>query len=170
MTKKNTVISHGIYTRPFLLLLNLVSFFPLKIVMRLPFAKKPRTRAVIICDDCVLLVKNTLGSHRWNFPGGGIHKNEDPKIAIIRELKEELDLWLEPERVRLLATLHALDIAEKSDKILYTATISLEEYYALSLSLELSHLRLYPIKDLTNSNSSLISQIVLQSVPLITMN
>lgn len=58
---------------------------------------KPKTygsRAVIICDGKVLLVKNINVSH-WSLPGGKIDTGENPEQCIIRELHEELNLQIE---------------------------------------------------------------------------
>ena len=40
-----------------------------------------------------LLVKNKKGG--WNFPGGKVERNENPKEAIKREVKEEVNLTIE---------------------------------------------------------------------------
>ena len=40
------------------------------------------------------------GMDAWQFPQGGIKKNESPKMAMYRELKEEIGL--EPEHVELI--------------------------------------------------------------------
>ena len=41
-----------------------------------------------------------VGMDAWQFPQGGIKKNESPKTAMYRELKEEIGL--EPEHVELI--------------------------------------------------------------------
>ena len=41
-----------------------------------------------------------IGMNAWQFPQGGIKKNESPKMAMYRELKEEIGL--EPEHVELI--------------------------------------------------------------------
>ena len=41
-----------------------------------------------------------MGMDAWQFPQGGIKKNESPKMAMYRELKEEIGL--EPEHVELI--------------------------------------------------------------------
>ena len=41
-----------------------------------------------------------IGMDAWQFPQGGIKKNESPKMAMYRELKEEIGL--EPDHVELI--------------------------------------------------------------------
>jgi len=38
----------------------------------------------------VLLVRHSYGVPSWAFPGGGMHKREDPQQAALREFAEEL--------------------------------------------------------------------------------
>ena len=54
--------------------------------------------ALVDLDGRVLLTKRPKGKHLeglWEFPGGKIERDEDPKEAVIRELKEELDICIE---------------------------------------------------------------------------
>ena len=50
--------------------------------------------AIVINDDKILLIKR--GKEPWKgmlaFPGGFVEQGEDPKVAVIRELKEECGL------------------------------------------------------------------------------
>ncbi len=55
---------------------------------------KPKTfgsRAIVICNRNILLVKN-ININYWSLPGGKIDKGETPENCVLRELKEELDL------------------------------------------------------------------------------
>jgi 8-oxo-dGTP pyrophosphatase MutT (NUDIX family) len=48
-----------------------------------------RTRLIVEFDGKILVVKGWLGDNKWFLPGGGLHKDEDPKQGAIRELLEE---------------------------------------------------------------------------------
>ena len=51
--------------------------------------------ALINTEDKVLLAQRPVGkpmADLWEFPGGKIRKNETPEAALVRELKEELDI------------------------------------------------------------------------------
>lgn len=53
--------------------------------------------ALIEKDDNVLATQRGYGEFKgkWEFPGGKIKENEDHKLALIREIKEELNADIE---------------------------------------------------------------------------
>jgi len=60
------------------------------------------TAGIIRRHDTVLITRRLAGSRhagKWEFPGGKLEANEAPTDALVRELREELDL---PVRVDLL--------------------------------------------------------------------
>ena len=51
--------------------------------------------ALVDADGRVLLAERPAGKSMaglWEFPGGKVHDGETPELALIRELKEELDI------------------------------------------------------------------------------
>lgn len=61
--------------------------------------RRMSTAAVILeSEDKVLIVKANYKSH-WTFPGGTIDAGETPKQAAVRELKEETNLDVDPDKL-----------------------------------------------------------------------
>ena len=56
--------------------------------------------AVIVKDGKVLATQRGYGGYAgwWEFPGGKIEPGEEPEAALVRELKEELDVDIVIER------------------------------------------------------------------------
>lgn len=63
-----------------------------------------RARLLLVHSDEILVVNNWLGIGKWNLPGGGLHKGEDPKLGLLREVTEETGIVLQPQDLRLLKT------------------------------------------------------------------
>lgn len=68
-----------------------------------PAALKYRPLVVVVAgalvdsDNRVLLSQRMDGEYRgrWNFPGGKVERGETPEAALVRELKEELDVVIQ---------------------------------------------------------------------------
>ena len=56
---------------------------------------RPNVGIIIFNDEGQLLWAKRLGQSAWQFPQGGINKNESPEQALIRELNEEVGLSAE---------------------------------------------------------------------------
>jgi len=66
------------------------------------FVFRPRTHGVCVAvrfEDKVLIIKNSY-YHKHSLPGGYIKRGERPRLAAIRELKEEVGLDVRPEQLR----------------------------------------------------------------------
>jgi len=60
------------------------------------------TAGVIIENGKILVTQRKEHSHQgllWEFPGGKVKENEEPREALRRELKEELDIEVEVGRM-----------------------------------------------------------------------
>ena len=53
--------------------------------------------AVILQDEQVLATQRGYGKYKdwWEFPGGKVEEGETPEAAIVREIREELDVHIE---------------------------------------------------------------------------
>jgi len=59
--------------------------------------------AIYSDDDTILLTKNWLGyQNKWRLPGGGVHKGEDVRVAVQRELEEEVGVVVAADALVLL--------------------------------------------------------------------
>lgn len=59
-----------------------------------------RTRVAVIHDGQVLFIRPRLGNGTWDLPGGGVHKGEKLTSSACREIKEELDIDIDPRDLK----------------------------------------------------------------------
>lgn len=61
-------------------------------------------RAYVLIENKhqILMVRNWLGSGKWSFPGGGVHRGEDSKVGACREVFEEVGILLKPSDLKQL--------------------------------------------------------------------
>jgi 8-oxo-dGTP diphosphatase len=60
------------------------------------------TAALIERDGKYLVTQRPAGTwmeYHWEFPGGKVEQDEDPRAAVVREIREELGLQTEPGEV-----------------------------------------------------------------------
>lgn len=72
----------------------------------------------IIYEKQVILIKNWLARNTWRFPGGGVGRNERAEDAAVREVKEELRLAIQPQKLILVD-----QGVMKSDKLGYPYSV-----------------------------------------------
>ncbi|MGD6867525.1 MULTISPECIES: (deoxy)nucleoside triphosphate pyrophosphohydrolase [Bacillus cereus group] len=95
---------------------------------------------------CALRSPTMTLPNYWEFPGGKIKKGEEPQVALVREIKEELGC--------------AITVDEKVEEIEYeyeTIIVHLTTYKAqiiegIPKALEHTELRWVSVKDLNNLN------------------
>jgi 8-oxo-dGTP pyrophosphatase MutT (NUDIX family) len=113
------------------------------------------TRAYILVrvGDEILFTKNIIrGDERWRLPGGGVHKNELPINAAIRELHEELGIVIEPQELTLLRT---TAVQSKRNFSFFVFDITFSEKPVFNINkLELLDAQFIDVKDASLDNFS----------------
>lgn len=77
--------------------------------------------AVLVENGAVLLSRRKVGTHLaglWEFPGGKVEAGEDPKDALVRELREELGIEAVVKDI-VCVTFHRYEDAEKAVLLLF---------------------------------------------------
>src|SRR5689334_8869281 len=96
----------------------------------------------------LLLVKPTYRSY-WLFPGGTVDENESPRIACIREVKEELGIDIPSPR--LLGMDYLSEENEETECLqfgFYCGTLSATQIATIKLpARELSEFRFLPVEE-----------------------
>jgi 8-oxo-dGTP pyrophosphatase MutT (NUDIX family) len=59
----------------------------------------PAVSAIIMDDDGKILLQRRSDNGKWSTPGGAIDPREEPADAIVREVYEECNLKVVPERI-----------------------------------------------------------------------
>ena len=76
---------------------------------------KVRATGVLIENNSLLLVKQKLSNNKnWSLPGGRVESGETLEQALIREMKEETGLDVEPIRM-----LYVCDVAASDNTVLH---------------------------------------------------
>jgi 8-oxo-dGTP diphosphatase len=131
------------------------ALFPLaKLYFRIFRPKTTGSAVVIQKDGQVLLVRNTYGTQRWGFPGGGVKRGEDPALAAAREVQEEVGLTvLDLAPVSCFPFRHHY----RNDTVhLYAATAAMNE---LSIDrAEILEARWFPVEQVTSLEKTSIGE------------
>lgn len=61
--------------------------------------RRPSARGIILTEDNKIALVYSEREKYYKFPGGGIHRGEDKKEALIREVREEVGLVVIPESI-----------------------------------------------------------------------
>ena len=109
--------------------------------------KTPRTRGIVVRDGKVLVVRNWFGRGEWSFPGGGRHRDESELTALVREIKEEVGLSIDPQLAKHIATVRLSSYRSAFDVSVYRCC-ELRPLREPRRSLEIIDHRWVPITDL----------------------
>lgn len=78
--------------------------------------KRVSAKGIIVLDKSkILVLRIQTGCHaegKWDLPGGGLEKDEDPIDALKREVKEETNLDLDEDSIKSLNQSTNFDIPE----------------------------------------------------------
>jgi 8-oxo-dGTP pyrophosphatase MutT (NUDIX family) len=79
-------------------------------------------KCVLTDGERVLLVRHTYGHREWDFPGGKLHRDEEPAHGAGREMHEELGVAV--ERWTSLGVLRARLDGRTDEMHLFTADVA----------------------------------------------
>lgn len=75
---------------------------------------RPSARGIIIKDGKIAMIHSKKFNY-YKFPGGGIEKDEDKILAMIREVQEETGLTVIPESVKEYGMVHRIQKGDFED-------------------------------------------------------
>ena len=108
----------------------------------------------------VLLEKrgSTPHKHDWTIPGGHVEKNEDPKDAAVREIKEETNLIISADDIHLIKIDRYRKKKNKYNCIYATEYKGKEDFKAGSDAEELEWVNVELVPDLIWDNKKFIEK------------
>ena len=80
--------------------------------------RRPSARGIILQGDRIALVYSEREGY-YKFPGGGIHENENPETALVREVREETGLVVIPESIREFGSVLRRQKSDKADDTIF---------------------------------------------------
>lgn len=91
------------------------------------FVGKVAQKALIIKGNEVLLVRHVGSTDVWELPGGRLNRDEEPKVGLVREIKEELGVEISAGGALSVEQFVMKRTAEPHIAIVYKAFLNDEE-------------------------------------------
>lgn len=84
--------------------------------------QKQAVALAMVRKHSVLIVRRSkklrIGAGLWQMPGGKVERNESPSAAVLREVKEELGIELNPDRLEMVTTMDAHSLGDAEDVLI----------------------------------------------------
>lgn len=93
------------------------------------------TAGLVVTKNNQLLLAYSKNKNAWYLPGGKVDKGETPKEALIREIREELNIDLQPDKIESYKHISAPAYGEKPELIMEQDTF----LYNLTENIQPSH-------------------------------
>ena len=93
------------------------------------------TAGLVVTKNNQLLLAYSNNKNAWYLPGGKVDKGETPKEALIREIREELNIDLQPDKIESYKHISAPAYGEKPELIMEQDTF----LYNLTENIQPSH-------------------------------
>lgn len=105
------------------------------------FNGKVAVKALIVKDDKVLICRDAEGADIWEIPGGRINEGETLETALVREVKEELNIPVKV--IRLVTSEQSIHLWDKATILFLAFEVALDgvEDIALVPKGELAEIR-----------------------------
>lgn len=98
----------------------------------------------------ILLIK-PIGHKYWLMPGGGVRVNESPQAAVVRWVKEQIGLDIEPARVLGVNYINRGGI-EEIRTTFFGGTLTNKQMGTITLGSELEEYQFYDFDDIASPN------------------
>ncbi|MBB4036867.1 8-oxo-dGTP pyrophosphatase MutT (NUDIX family) [Dysgonomonas hofstadii] len=93
------------------------------------------TAGLVVTKNNQLLLAYSNNKNAWYLPGGKVDKGETPKEALIREIREELNIDLQPDKIESYKHISAPAYGESPELIMEQDTFR----YDLTEKIQPSH-------------------------------
>lgn len=93
------------------------------------------TAGLVVTKNDQLLLAYSNNKNAWYLPGGKVDKGETPKEALIREIREELNIDLQPDKIESYKHISAPAYGESPELIMEQDTFR----YDLTEKIQPSH-------------------------------
>ena len=107
-------------------------------------------KGICFIDNKVILLRNERGA--WDLPGGKLSKDEDIKVCLAREMKEELDIDIHVDKLLEVDQLKVMDMVGVIILIYICSTDAKRE--DIKLSFEHYGMGLYSLEEMDLLNMS----------------
>ncbi|SBV93687.1 conserved hypothetical protein [uncultured Dysgonomonas sp.] len=104
------------------------------------------TAGLVVTKNSQLLLAYSRNKNAWYLPGGKIDEGETSKEALVREIKEELNIELQPDKIESYKLISASAYGEDSDLIMKQDTFRYDLTEEIEPSQEIAAVKYFDLE------------------------